>query len=185
MTAEERAAAIAANCYRPRPMCRDCADHDGRCPNTDRLCDPQAQLALEIAQAIRSASSSTREAALREAAQVAKEWLAVFGGKEITYVPAQQYASGAVADIADAILSLISQPAPAQPAREAFEAMRGALCGARDAIANAPEDAWGTNATGDGSVPGGMMSWPIKDEILHYIDAALALADKAEPGETT
>lgn len=27
--------------FRPEPMCRDCADENGRCPNNDmRLCDP-------------------------------------------------------------------------------------------------------------------------------------------------
>lgn len=26
--------------YVPSPMCRDCADHDGRCPHSGELCDP-------------------------------------------------------------------------------------------------------------------------------------------------
>jgi hypothetical protein len=36
--------------YRPGPMCRDCADHDGRCPADNRLCDP-FEAALEILRA--------------------------------------------------------------------------------------------------------------------------------------
>lgn len=67
-----------------------------------------------------------------------------------------------------AVRRLRAQPSPREVALEK------ALRGARDAIADAPEETWGTNAMGDGSVPGGMMSWPIKDEILHHIDAALA-----------
>ncbi len=32
--------------YRPRPMCRDCADSDGRCQNSGEPCDPY-EAALE------------------------------------------------------------------------------------------------------------------------------------------
>ena len=50
----------------------------------------------------------------------------------------------------------------------------GALQVARDAIAAAPQETWGTNAMGDPDVPGGLQEWPIQDELLHNIDAAIA-----------
>jgi hypothetical protein len=31
------------------PMCRDCADSNGRCPNSGQLCDPQAAALERVA----------------------------------------------------------------------------------------------------------------------------------------
>lgn len=41
---------------RPGPLCRDCADHDGRCPTTGELCDPVEQ-ANELSSEIDNALS--------------------------------------------------------------------------------------------------------------------------------
>lgn len=49
-----------------------------------------------------------------------------------------------------------------------------ALASARDAIASLDEDALGIDWQGDPEVA--TQSWPIRDELLHYIDAALAKA---------
>ncbi len=37
---------------KPSPMCRDCADHGPRCPNTGELCDP-TECAKELSEAVR------------------------------------------------------------------------------------------------------------------------------------
>lgn len=39
------------------------------------------------------------------------------------------------------------------------------------------EGALGYNSEGDGQVPGGTRSWPLRDEYLHYMRAAIAKAD--------
>lgn len=40
-----------------------------------------------------------------------------------------------------------------------------------------PKDALGTNAQGDPDVPGGYQEWPLLDEYLHHMSAALAKAE--------
>ena len=59
-------------------------------------------------------------------------------------------------------------------AKARVEQLEAQLRSARAAIASAPDDTWGTNAEGDFDTPGASRSWPIKDELLHYIDEALA-----------
>lgn len=40
-----------------------------------------------------------------------------------------------------------------------------------------PRDALGINARGDPGVPGGYEEWPLLDEYLHHMKAAIAEAD--------
>lgn len=58
---------------------------------------------------------SARAVALEEAAKVADTWVKTWGDKEITFVPANKYASDAVKDVADAIRDLASTAPPAPP----------------------------------------------------------------------
>lgn len=55
-----------------------------------------------------------------------------------------------------------------------------ALRGARDVIAAAPRDAWGSDGLGHPATPGRFQSWSKQDEHLHYIDKAIA-DDAASP----
>ncbi len=46
---------------RPKPMCRDCADNDGRCPFTQELCDPNesaAEISDQVEQELETANNS-------------------------------------------------------------------------------------------------------------------------------
>lgn len=36
----------------PQPICRECADNDGRCPHTNELCDPHL-MAKELSDLVR------------------------------------------------------------------------------------------------------------------------------------
>lgn len=56
----------------------------------------------------------------------------------------------------------------------AVEELVGALEESRKAIASLDEDALGMNSDGDPDVPGGMRVWPIRDELLHNINATLS-----------
>lgn len=56
-----------------------------------------------------------------------------------------------------------------------------ALTSARDAIKSLPADSLGVNWMGNDEVPGGTVSWPIRDELLHGIDRALAALPEAKP----
>ena len=60
--------------YRPGPRCRDCADHDGRCPNSGELCDPY-EAALECLR-----QSKTKDALLAEIREHCKSTKGVFQG---------------------------------------------------------------------------------------------------------
>ena len=59
-----------------------------------------------------------------------------------------------------------------------MEQLRKALEEARQAIADAPQDAWGF--VEDRDQHGQPIVWPIKDELLSHIDAALA--EQPAPG---
>ena len=126
--------------------------------------------ANDAATAIRSAST-TREAALREAAERAATC-------EIsTEEPCR-------ASIVRAILALISSPAPAQPSREAaFEAMRQALRPFADIgqwlfARDLPDDTPLVHVTGLNGSHDALTRGDFKA-------AHISLADKPEPGETT
>ena len=70
-------------------------------------------------------------------------------------------------------LRIDTERARAERAEAQAARLRKALQGARQAINDAPIDTWGVNYSGDPSVPQGSYSWPMKDEYLHHIDAAL------------
>jgi len=59
--------------------------------------------------------------------------------------------------------------ARATAAEASVAQLETALDAAIEAIASVPDDALGINSMGDASVPGGLMSWPIKDELLHNL----------------
>ncbi len=56
---------------------------------------------------------------------------------------------------------------------EAAPRLRMTLQGARQAIADARDDAWGYDSDGDPDVPGGRRMWTKKEEYLFHIDAVL------------
>jgi hypothetical protein len=56
---------------------------------------------------------------------------------------------------------------------ESAPRLRMALQGARQAIAEAPDDTWGYDSSGDPDVPGGRQMWTRKEEYLFHIDAVL------------
>lgn len=64
-TDEEIAREIALKTFKPRPLCRDCADVDGVCPMDGRKCDPKEQLSDVILSALRSARLAERERCAR------------------------------------------------------------------------------------------------------------------------
>lgn len=63
-TDRERAAKVAADYFLKRPRCRDCADHDGSCPDTGRFCDSEEALKADVLVALRQARAEEREAVL-------------------------------------------------------------------------------------------------------------------------
>ncbi len=58
--------------------------------------------------------------------------------------------------------------------------LRWALQGARQAIADAPDNTWGHDSAGDPEVPGGRQMWTRKEEYLFHIDAVLGGQPGAE-----
>lgn len=56
--------------------------------------------------------------------------------------------------------------------RAALDASADALKKSHEWILQAPEDTWGTNAMGDDTVPGGLVSWPLRDELARDIKTA-------------
>lgn len=59
-------------------------------------------------------AEGVRNAALKEAAKVASDWIAVFGNVKPEYIDARQWATDAIKDITDQILAL-SSAAPSLP----------------------------------------------------------------------
>ena len=151
------------------PFCRDCADEDGRCPNSGFPCDPQAEAEERISQALtRLAAAEAREGALREAwrnwhkASVERSAIAVCGpASAAEYQRLSDLMNGA-ADVfnalapAQGVVLAVSAPSSADDHRAALDLISGSSSISSEAAAGDPDGVRSLlpHADGPDGVPG-------------------------------